>query len=62
MSKAQEYRIVEGKTTSELMERVNGLLSLGWKVAGSLTITSNQYSTIYYQTIYRDYEQPGAWG
>ena len=64
MRTAQEIDVVAGQSLHEFVQAVNNKLEYGWKLSGGVSVVFNQqsYITTFYQSVYREYEQPGAWG
>jgi hypothetical protein len=46
-----KYDIVHGATLAELVERVNNLLALGWKLQGGVTSVTYDGKTTFIQAI-----------
>jgi hypothetical protein len=58
----QEYQMIEGDGPTDLTIKVNELLSRGWKLHGSSSVTACDYGISFVQPVVREVEQPGAWG
>ena len=61
---AQEIRVVEAESVGEFRRVVNDLLSEGWRLSGGMSVVYDNHAhrTSFYQAVYREYEQRGAWG
>lgn len=59
----QKFKLVEASSAEELTNKVNELLECNWKLSGSIAVTMDvDHVERFYQSLYKDYEQPGAWG
>jgi hypothetical protein len=61
---AQEIKVIEAMSVKEFTKAVNDSLTGEWKLHGGMSVVSNTntHQTFFYQTLVREYEQPGAWG
>lgn len=62
MSKAYEYRIIDGDSF-DVEKEVKSLTESGWQIHGNLIMTLTGAGIPFYaQAMVKAYEQPGAWG